>query len=62
MKTTIKNRMPDKVKLAQLFEVEELEERVEFGKWTPIVKGGGTCTGDFSDCKVKAEVGVKIKF
>lgn len=52
------------VELAQMFEVEELEERVEFGDWSaePTVKGGGTCSGDFSDCKVKVEAGVKIKF
>jgi hypothetical protein len=28
--------------MANLFEVEELEERVEFGKWSASVEGGYT--------------------
>jgi len=34
MKATIENQKTNEVELAHLFEVEELEERMEFGRWT----------------------------
>jgi len=56
-------RAIDNVKLAQLFEVEELEERVEFGKWSAKADGtGGTCSGGDCDAKFKGEVSYKITF
>lgn len=34
------SKFKNNIELAQLFEVEELEDRVEFGKWSGSVKGG----------------------
>jgi len=39
----------DNLRLAQGFEVEELEERVEFGKWSAEAEAGATCSGG-GDC------------
>ncbi|AFL85504.1 hypothetical protein Belba_2982 [Belliella baltica DSM 15883] len=36
----IDEKMENILQVAQLFEVEELEERVEFGKWSAETKGG----------------------
>jgi len=59
MKTMTKKEAFDDLKLAQLFEVEELEERVEFGRWSTSAEGtGGTCGG--GNCKFKAKFTVKI--
>ena len=41
------------LKLAEAFEVEELEERVEFGKWTSNIQAGATCGGGNCDGYVK---------
>lgn len=51
----------DTLELAKAFEVEELEERVEFGRWgASEPKGGATCSG--GDCSGKIEgVGVTWK-
>ena len=38
MKTTMENTK--EVELTHLFEVEELEERMEFGKWSGEASGG----------------------
>lgn len=47
----------DSLKLAEAFEVEELEERVEFGRWETSAEGtGGTCSGGDCDMKYKATV------
>lgn len=62
MKSNLETQKIDAIKLANSFGVEELEERVEFGKWSvepTEPKGGGTCSG--GDCSGKIEgVGVKI--
>ncbi|WP_282159900.1 hypothetical protein [Ulvibacterium marinum] len=48
----IKRGQPtNNVKLAQLFEIEELEERVEFGKWSGSAEAGHS-TKDGSHAKV----------
>ncbi len=47
MKGVIENQNTRELELARLFEVEELEERMEFGSWTPeaTAGGGGTIGG-----------------
>ncbi|MCH7399024.1 hypothetical protein MM236_13545 [Belliella sp. DSM 107340] len=50
------------LQIAQLFEVEELEERVEFGKWSGKAEGGYTCSGGDCDGKMKVEATYTIKF
>lgn len=42
------------------FKVEELEQRLEMRRWKVIPpKGGGTCSGfDFSNCKLKIQMGI----
>jgi hypothetical protein len=49
--------------LAKQFEVEELEERVEFGRWSASAKaeGGATCNGGGCDGKFKGSAGVGWK-
>jgi hypothetical protein len=63
----LKNNLKEALETANHFELEELEERLEFGQWSaePTVKmdgtylncGGGDCSG-----ALKVEAGVKIKF
>lgn len=51
-----KHEKIDNLQLAELFEVEELEERVEFGKWSGSVKGGTSEEkGDYIEGEVKFE-------
>ena len=44
MKTKIEDQNTNELELTHLFEVEELEERMEFGVWAPVAEGGGTYT------------------
>ena len=44
MKTKIEDQKSNELELARLFEVEELEDRMEFGSWAPVVEGSGTYT------------------
>lgn len=44
MEISKRSQHTNNVKLAQLFEIEELEERVEFGKWSITIT-----IGDSSD-------------
>lgn len=61
--TAENKRGTDNVKLAQLFEVEELEERVEFGKWSANAEGTyATCGGGGCDGTFKGEATYTITF
>ena len=53
MKNTKTKSQMETLKLAEAFEVEELEERVEFGKWTTDIQAGATCGGGNCDGYVK---------
>ena len=49
------------LKFAEAFEVEELEERVEFGRWSVSGEGtSGTCGG--GGCKEKFKTTVYWRF
>jgi hypothetical protein len=50
------------VDLARIFEVEELEERVEFGKWSCKAEGDYTCGAGDCDGKMKVEAAYTVKF
>jgi hypothetical protein len=58
----------NEIELAKGFEVEELEERMEFGSWSsdvevePVVEGGGTYTPASGELDYEVTVGVAIKF
>lgn len=57
METNFNEQKIKTVELASMFEVEELEERIEFGKWS--AKADGTyveCSGGDCDGKFKGEV------
>ena len=55
MKTT--NENAKELELARLFEVEELEERMEFGKWS------GEASGGYSESQgAHAEGSIKFEF
>jgi len=61
MKATIENQKTNEVELAHLFEVEGLEERMEFGRWAVTGDGtSGTCSD--GECSGKYKVGFKIYF
>jgi hypothetical protein len=55
MKSNLETQKIEAVKLAHSFEIEELEERVEFGKWSAKAEGGYTCGGGDCDGKMKYE-------
>ena len=44
METKMKQGNKKEMELTRLFEVEELEERMEFGRWEPVAEGSGTYT------------------
>jgi hypothetical protein len=62
MKTEVGKQKISNVDLARIFEVEELEERVEFGKWSGKAEGGYTCGGGDCDGKMKVEATYTINF
>jgi hypothetical protein len=56
MEISKRSQHTNNVKLAQLFEVEELEERVEFGKWSASASAGAsTEKGVYAEGTIKFE-------
>jgi hypothetical protein len=62
MKTEVGKQKISNVDLARIFEVEELEERVEFGKWSCKAEGDYTCWAGDCDGKMKVEATYTVKF